>query len=53
MISLSPVLASFLRPVIVPIFTFLGSDSAMFAPTILSRIPAVMPLPWRWPQIRW
>ena len=35
-ISLSPVLASVLRPVIVPVFQLLGADPAMFAGTILA-----------------
>lgn len=35
-ISLSPVLANVLRPVIVPVFQLLGADPAMFAGTILA-----------------
>ena len=35
-ISLAPVLANILRPVIVPVFGFLGADPAMFAGTILA-----------------
>ena len=35
-ITLAPVLASLLRPVIVPVFGFLGADPAMFAGTILA-----------------
>lgn len=35
-VSLSPVLAAILRPVIVPIYSFLGADPAMFAGTILA-----------------
>lgn len=35
-IALSPVLANLLRPVIVPVFGFLGADPAMFAGTILA-----------------
>ncbi len=35
-ISLAPVLAKVLEPVIVPVFTFLGADPAMFAGTILA-----------------
>lgn len=35
-VSLAPVLASLLRPVVVPIFGFLGADPAMFAGTILA-----------------
>lgn len=35
-ISLAPVLAAVLRPVIVPVFRFLGADPAMFAGTILA-----------------
>ena len=36
-IALSPVLATVLRPVVVPVFTFLGADPAMFAGTILAN----------------
>ena len=35
-IAFSPVLAAVLRPVVVPVFTFLGADPAMFAGTILA-----------------
>ncbi len=35
-ISLAPVLATVLKPVVVPVFAFLGADSAMFAGTILA-----------------
>ena len=35
-ISLAPVLAAVLRPVVVPAYTFLGADPAMFAGTILA-----------------
>ena len=35
-ITLAPVLASVLKPIIVPIYTFLGADPAMFAGTILA-----------------
>ena len=35
-IALAPVLARLLRPVIVPVYTFLGADPAMFAGTILA-----------------
>jgi len=35
-ISLAPVLATVLRPVVVPIYNFLGADGAMFAGTILA-----------------
>ena len=35
-IVISPVLAEVLRPVIVPVYTFLGADPAMFAGTILA-----------------
>jgi ethanolamine transporter len=37
MICLAPVLANLLRPVVVPIYTFLGADPAMFAGTILAN----------------
>ena len=35
-ICLAPVLAGLLRPVVVPVYNFLGSDGAMFAGTILA-----------------
>ncbi len=35
-ISLAPVLAGLLRPVVVPVFSFLGADPAMFAGSILA-----------------
>lgn len=35
-IALAPVLASILRPVVVPVYEFLGADPAMFAGTILA-----------------
>ncbi len=35
-VSLAPVLAAVLRPVVVPIYQFLGADPAMFAGTILA-----------------
>ena len=35
-ITLAPVLARLLRPVVVPVFSFLGADPAMFAGTILA-----------------
>ena len=35
-ISLSPVLAKLLNPVVVPVYRFLGADPAMFAGTILA-----------------
>ena len=35
-ISLAPVLAALLKPVIVPVYRFLGADPAMFAGTILA-----------------
>ncbi|MBQ8834136.1 MAG: ethanolamine utilization protein EutH [Oscillospiraceae bacterium] len=35
-VSLAPVLANLLKPVIVPIYSFLGADPAMFAGTILA-----------------
>ena len=36
-IALSPVLAAVLKPVVVPVFSFLGADPAMFAGTILAN----------------
>jgi len=35
-ISLAPVLAALLKPVVVPVYEFLGADPAMFAGTILA-----------------
>ncbi len=35
-VSLAPVLASLLRPVVVPVYSLLGADPAMFAGTILA-----------------
>lgn len=35
-ISLAPVLAMVLKPVVVPVFSFLGADPAMFAGTLLA-----------------
>ena len=35
-ISLAPVLAALLKPVVVPVFGFLGADPAMFAGTLLA-----------------
>lgn len=35
-ISFSPVLASLLKPIVVPVYTFLGADPAMFAGSILA-----------------
>ena len=35
-VCLAPVLAALLRPVVVPVYTFLGADPAMFAGTILA-----------------
>ena len=35
-VCLAPVLAAVLKPVVVPVYTFLGADPAMFAGTILA-----------------
>ena len=35
-VSLAPVLANLLKPVVVPVYSFLGADPAMFAGTILA-----------------
>lgn len=35
-VSLAPVLASVLKPIVVPVYRFLGADPAMFAGTILA-----------------
>ena len=36
-VSLAPVLAAVLKPLVVPVYGFLGADSAMFAGTILAN----------------
>ena len=36
-IALAPVLAGLLKPVVVPVYGFLGADPAMFAGTILAN----------------
>lgn len=43
-IALSPVLANLLKPVVVPVFGFLGADPAMFAGTILANDMGAGPL---------
>lgn len=43
-ISLAPVLANVLRPVVVPVYDFLGADPAMFAGTILANDMGGAPL---------
>lgn len=43
-VSLAPVLAKVLEPVIVPIYTFLGADPAMFATTLLANDMGGYPL---------
>ena len=43
-ISLAPVLAGFLKPVIVPLFSFLGADPAMFAGSLLASDMGAGPL---------
>lgn len=43
-ISLAPVLASVLRPIIVPVYQFLGADPAMFATTLLANDMGGYPL---------
>lgn len=43
-LCLAPALAGFLRPVIVPIYQFLGADPAMFAGTILANDMGGAPL---------
>lgn len=43
-IALAPVLANILKPVIVPLFGFLGADPAMFAGTILANDMGGAPL---------
>jgi ethanolamine transporter len=43
-ISLAPVLAKILKPVVVPVYTFLGADPAMFATTLLANDMGGYPL---------
>lgn len=43
-VSLAPVLATILKPVVVPIYTALGADPAMFATTILANDMGGYPL---------
>ena len=43
-IALAPVLANLLRPVIVPFYSFLGADPAMFAGTLLACDMGACPL---------
>ncbi|AOT70918.1 ethanolamine utilization protein EutH [Geosporobacter ferrireducens] len=43
-VSLAPVLANLLKPVIVPIYTALGADPAMFATTLLANDMGGYPL---------
>ena len=43
-ITLAPVLANILRPVVVPVYSFLGADPAMFAGTILANDMGGAPL---------
>lgn len=43
-ITLAPVLASILKPVVVPLYTALGADPAMFATTILANDMGGFPL---------
>lgn len=46
-IALAPVIANLLKPVIVPLFGFLGADPAMFAGSILANDMGGAPLPKR------
>ena len=49
-ISLAPVLAKLLRPVVVPVYRVLGADPAMFAGTILANdMGEALPWPRNWP----
>lgn len=49
-ISLAPVLANVLRPVILPFYQLFGADPAMFAGSILANDMAARRLPWNWPK---
>ena len=44
MISLAPVLANILEPIVVPVFKFLGADPAMFIGAILANDMGGAPL---------
>lgn len=43
-IALAPVLANLLKPIVVPVYSFLGADPAMFAGTILANDMGGAPL---------
>ncbi|MCC5912231.1 MAG: ethanolamine utilization protein EutH [Clostridiaceae bacterium] len=43
-VSLAPVLAKILEPVVVPVYTFLGADPSMFATTLLANDMGGYPL---------
>lgn len=43
-VSLAPVLAQVLKPIVVPVYTFLGADPAMFATTLLANDMGGYPL---------
>lgn len=43
-VSLAPVLAKLLEPIVVPVYTFLGADPAMFATTLLANDMGGYPL---------
>ncbi|ABR46501.1 Ethanolamine utilisation protein, EutH [Alkaliphilus metalliredigens QYMF] len=43
-VSLAPVLATILEPMVVPVYTFLGADPAMFATTLLANDMGGYPL---------
>ena len=43
-IALAPVLADLLKPIVVPVYSFLGADPAMFAGTILAKDMGGAPL---------
>lgn len=51
-LSLAPVLATLLRPVLVPVYGFLGADPAMFAGTILANDMGGAPLAFELAQTR-
>ena len=43
-VSLAPVLANVLRPIVEPVYVFLGADPAMFATTLLANDMGGYPL---------
>ena len=51
-VSLAPVLAKVLEPFVVPIYTLLGADPAMFAATLLANDMVDIRWPWNCPKAK-